>query len=167
MRTSGRHFASIAACLALQAAAQAAVTVNYVHAPQFSDLPKAPAQRQQALDDIGAHFQALGQGLPAGQDLVIDVLDIDLAGREAPDQAAGGSARLPGGDGPRMRLRYTLLGNGRVLGSGDSTLGDQVLGRAAAGASADDPAGVRWPAERRMIDAWWRATIVPQPASTP
>ena len=165
MKRVFRQLAWAAACLALQAAsgaASAAVTVNYVHAEQFTDLPKTPWQRQQALEDISAHFQALGERLPAGQDLVIDVLDVDLAGREEPNQFALSGVRIlrHQGDWPRMHLRYSLVENGQVLKSGDASLSDKSYGNRI----NPYPADARWPAEKRMIDDWWRATIVPDAA---
>lgn len=157
--TSLRHLAFAAALLAAHGIAMAAVTVNYVHDAQFSDLPRTPWQRQQALEDISGHFQALGKDLPAGQDLVIDVLDIDLAGREEPNRFALSGVRIlhHDGDWPRMRLRYSLVADGKVLKSGEAQLSDKAYGNRVNGYPSD----ARWPHEKRMIDDWWRATIVP------
>lgn len=154
-----RHLAFAVACLAVHGIGAAAVTVNYVHDAQFTDLPRTPSQRQQALEDISAHFQALGKALPAGQDLVIDVLDIDLAGREDPNRVALSGVRVqnPGGDWPRMRLRYSLVADGKVLKSGDAQLSDKSHGNRVTAYPSD----ARWPYEKQMIDDWWRATIVP------
>ena len=165
MKASLRRLAGAALCALSQAAAgsaAAAVTVNYVHDKDFTDLPKTPWQRQQALEDISEHFQELGKQLPAGQDLVIDVLDIDLAGSEAPNQFAlsGVRVRRHEGDWPRMRLRYSLLEGGKVLKSGDAALSDKSYGNHI----SSYPTDARWPAEKQMIDSWWRATIVVDPA---
>ena len=158
-----RHLAFAVACLAVHGIGAAAVTVNYVHDAQFTDLPRTPSQRQQALEDISAHFQALGKALPAGQDLVIDVLDIDLAGREEPNAFALSGVRIlrRQGDWPRMHLRYSLVEHGKVLKSGDATLSDKSYGNRI----NPYPADARWPAEKQMIDDWWRATIVPDAAA--
>ncbi|WP_323143539.1 DUF3016 domain-containing protein [Massilia phyllosphaerae] len=157
-----RHLA-FAACLASHGIAMAGVTVNYVHDARFTDLPRTPWQRQQALEDISAHFQALGKDLPAGQDLVIDVLDIDLAGREEPNRFALSGVRIlsHGGDWPRMRLRYSLVEDGKVLKSGDAQLSDKAYGNRVNAYPSD----ARWPHEKQMIDDWWRATIVPDPGA--
>lgn len=148
-----------AGCLLLQGVAAAAVTVNYVHDDGFTDLPRTPWQRQQALEDISAHFQSLGKTLPAGQDLVIDVLDVDLAGREEPNGIALTGVRIlrHQGDWPRMHLRYALTEGGKVLKSGDAQLSDKAYGNRIAAYPSD----ARLPAERQMIDDWWRATIAP------
>lgn len=159
MHPTLRQFACGAACLALHAVAAAAVTVNYVHAEQFTDLPKTPWQRQQALEDLSQHFQELGAGLQPGQDLVIDVLDIDLAGREEPNGFALTGVRIlrHEGDWPRMHLRYSLLEGGKVLKSGDAQLSDKSY----AYRGTTYPSDARWPAEKQMIDVWWRATLAP------
>ena len=145
--------------LATHGIATAAVTVNYVHDAQFTDLPRTPWQRQQALEDISEHFQSLGKDLPAGQDLVIDVLDIDLAGREEPNRFALTGVRIlsHGGDWPRMRLKYSLVEDGKVLKSGDAQLSDKSY----ANHINSYPSDARWPHEKQMIDEWWHATIVP------
>ena len=148
-----------ASCLLLQVVAAAAVTVNYVHDQQFTDLPRTPWQRQQALEDISEHLQELGKALPAGQDLVIDVLDVDLAGREEPNRFALTGVRIlrHQGDWPRMHLRYTLTEGGKVLKSGDAQLSDKAYGN-----RIDSyPSDARLPAEKQMIDDWWRDTIAP------
>ena len=53
--------ALLGACMLLAGSAQAAVTVHFVHPEQFSDLPHAPYQREQALDDFAEHFRRLGE----------------------------------------------------------------------------------------------------------
>lgn len=146
-------------CLLLAGAARAGVTVNYIHADQFSDLPREVWQRQQALDDFAEHFRELGKDLRPGQDMVIDVLDIDLAGRERPVRFGHDPIRVlnEGADWPRMHLRYTLSDHGRTIASGDVQLADKSY----TDHINDYPHGSRWPYEMQMIDTWWRKTIVP------
>lgn len=148
--------------LASQGAALAAVTVNYVDAERFTDLPRIPWQRQQVLDDLAGHFRQLGQTLPADRELVIDVLDIDLAGRERPNGFSTDAIRIrEHGDWPRMTLRYTLTEGGRRLASGEARLSDRnYLNRIGA-----YPQDERWPAEKQMIDNWWRKAIQPERAA--
>lgn len=138
-------------------AASAAVTVRYVQPERFTDLPRAPWQRTQALDDFKKHFETLGAALPPGQDLAIDVLDIDLAGREEPNGLGSDELRIMrgGADWPAMRLRYTLSEGGKVVASGDAQLSDKGY--------ADHintyPRDARWPYEMQMIDEWWKKTF--------
>lgn len=153
-----------ASCLAAPGLATAAVTVNYVHDAGFTDLPRTPWQRQQALEDISEHFQSLGKGLPAGQDLVIDVLDVDLAGREDPSRFGISGVRVlrHDGDWPRMRLRYSLIEGGKVRKSGDAQLSDKSYGTHVNAY----PSTARLPVEKQMIDDWWRATIEADPTAS-
>src|SRR5690349_10907447 len=84
MKTVIRSLA-VGGLLALAAgAASADVTVNYVQPERFSDLPFTTWEREVVLKDLTGHFAKLGAQLPPGQNLRIDVLDIDLAGREHP-----------------------------------------------------------------------------------
>jgi hypothetical protein len=148
-----------AAGLLLAGSAGAAVTVNYVHPEQFSDLPRAPYQRELALDDFAEHFRKLGADLRPDQDLTIDVLDIDLAGREQPNGFGSDEIRIMhgGADWPRMHLRYALSERGKVVASGEAQLSDKSYADHINGYPRD----ARWPHEMQMIDDWWRKTIVP------
>lgn len=152
--------ALLGACLLLMGSAHAAVTVNYVDPDKFSDLPRAPWQRQQALDDFTKHFQTLGNELRPDQDLTIDVLDIDLAGREQPNRFGGDEIRVMhgGADWPRMRLRYTLSEHGTTVASGEAQLADQNYSTRI----NSYPSDARWPYEFQMIDDWWQKTIAPR-----
>ena len=159
MTPSQARYALAGACLLLAGGARAAVTVDYVHAEEFSDMPRAPYQRQQALDDFAEHFRKLGASLRPGEDLAIEVLDIDLAGREEPNRFGGDEIRVirGGADWPRMRLRYTLSGQGRTIASGEAQLADQNYRTRI----NSYPSDARWPYEKQMIDEWWRKTILP------
>ena len=155
--------ALLGAGLLLMGSAHAGVTVNFVQSDGFSDLPRAPYQREQALDDFAEHFRELGKDLRPGQDLTIDVLDIDLAGREQPNRVGGDEIRVlhGGADWPRMRLRYALSDNGRTIASGDAQLADQNYSTRI----NSYPSDARWPYEMQMIDTWWRKTIAPLAAT--
>ena len=77
---------ALAGLFALAAgAASAGVTVTYIESDKFADLPFAPWERKQVLEELSTYFTKLGEKLPAGQDLTIEVTDIDLAGRDVQD----------------------------------------------------------------------------------
>lgn len=154
-----RKLALAAAGLLLTGSARAEVTVNFIHAEQFSDLPRASWQREQALDDFADHFRELGKNLRPDQDLAIDVLDIDLAGRQEPNRFGGDEIRVirGGAEWPRMRLHYTLSQQGQAVASGDAQLADQNFTTRI----NSYPSDARWPYEFQMIDDWWRKTIAP------
>jgi len=150
---------ALAGLLGLAAgAASAGVTVNYIESDKFADLPFAPWERKQVLEELSTYFTKLGEKLPAGQDLVIEVTDIDLAGREYPNVSNGRDLRILKGtaDWPIINLRYSLTQNGQVLKGGDARLADmnymQRIGR------FSDNDSLR--AEKRMIDEWFDATII-------
>lgn len=146
--------------LALAAgAASADVTVNYIQPERFSDLPFAPWEREAVLKDLTQHFAKLGAQLPPGQNLRIDVQDIDLAGREYPNRGPRDLRIITNGvEWPRMDLHYAIESNGQVLRSGDVQLRDMAfmdrIGRYTDGDS------LRY--EKRMIDDWFYSTIAPR-----
>jgi hypothetical protein len=134
-------------------AVQAAVTVQFVNPENFEDVALSPRDRDDILRDFERHFAKLGQRLPPGQDLSVEVLDIDLAGRLQPSRAAMQDIRVlrGGADWPRMHLRYTLTSNGQVLRSGDVQLRNQMyLDRLPNYLSGDN---LRY--EKQMIDDWF------------
>jgi hypothetical protein len=152
--------AAFAAVLALGAAgaASAGVTVNYVQSDKFTDLPFTTWERDDVLRILTEHFAKLGKELPAGQELAVDVTDIDLAGREYPSRRAGGDIRVLQGmaDWPRIELNYTLSANGQVIDSGKARLSDMsYLQRPVRGFDND---ALRY--EKRMLDEWFDKAIL-------
>lgn len=151
--------AALASLIALAAgAASAEVTVKYIDSDKFADLPFTPWEREQVLKDLNDYFVKLGEKLPAGQDLALEVTEIDLAGREYPNMRSGRELRVLQGtaDWPMMQLRYTLSQNGQVLKTGDAKLSDmnymQRINR------FSDSDSLR--AEKRMIEDWFDKTIL-------
>jgi len=151
--------AAAATLLALTAgAASAGVTVNYVDSDKFSDLPFAPWERKEVLDELAGFFSELGKALPPGQDLTVEVTDIDLAGREYPNTRSGRDLRVlkGGADWPIMELRYTLTANGQVVKSGQEKLTDMnYLNRINRLTDGD-----RLRYEKRMVEDWFNKTIL-------
>lgn len=150
----------LASLLLVPGAAFAAVTVNFVASERFTDMPRTPELRQQALDDVADHFRRLGEGLGPRMDLVVDVLDIDLAGRERPGTPSFDSVRIMDGigDRPRMHLRYLLTEDGKEVARGEAELSDSgYRERMSTYQGAES-----LPYEKQMIDDWWRKTMRPQ-----
>jgi hypothetical protein len=139
--------------------ASAAVTVNYVAPNQFTDLPFVPWERDETLKELTEHFTWLNKSLPPGQDLRIDVLDVDLAGRLYPNARMGRDLRVLQGraDWPRIELRYTLEQNGQVLKSGEAKLSDMNYLDHTTRYFDSEP--LRY--EKQMIDDWFEKTIGP------
>jgi hypothetical protein len=157
MKPLSRQLALLAALLLSAGLASAAVTVSYDHPEKFSDLPFTPWDREQVLKDLTAHFNKLGKALPPGQDLRIEVLDVDLAGREHPSRRAGTELRVlrGGADWPHMHLRYTLESGGKVIRSGDAQISDMMyLDRLS---RYSDGESLRY--EKQMLDDWFKKTF--------
>jgi hypothetical protein len=141
--------------------AGAAVTVTYVQPDRFSDIPFVTWEREDTLRELTEHFTRLGNSLPPGQDLRIEVLDVDLAGRAIPNARLGRDLRVLNGraDWPRMTLRFSLEQNGQVLKSGEAQLSDMNYQNHSVRYFDSEP--LRY--EKQMIDDWFEKTIGPLP----
>jgi hypothetical protein len=156
------HRLALASALVFAAgAAGAAVTVTYVAPEKYADVPRDSTARDSMMNDLTDHFTWLGTALPPGQDLRIEVLDIDLAGREEPSARVVRDVRVMrgGADWPRMRLRFSVEQNGQVLKSGEAQLSDMDYMAKVNRYSEDQPQRY----EKQMIDRWFEKNIAPLP----
>jgi hypothetical protein len=153
-----RQLALAGACLLAAGSALAGVNVSYIQPDKFADMPFEPWEREDVLKGLTEHFQQLGKQLPPDQNLSIEVLDIDLAGRIIPGRRSGRDLRVlnGGADWPHMRLRYSLEAGGHVIASGDAELSDMMYLQRLNRYSDGDP--LRY--EKRMIDDWFDKTIL-------
>lgn len=158
MKTLVRQLGLAGLLLLAAGGASAGVTVTYNHPENFADLPFASWEREDVLKRITEHFDKLGKALPAGQDLRIEVLDVDLAGREEPGRGARDLRVLRGNaDWPRMHLRYWLEQDGREIKSGDEQLSEMDYLNRTNRYFEGEP--LRY--EKQMMDNWWEKTIGP------
>lgn len=143
--------------LAFGAHAAGSVEVSFVKPETYADIGSGVLDRERHLAILARHLRALGDKLPDGQTLKIDVLDIDLAGEETLNRHLNDVRVLRGrADWPRMAVRYTLSAGGQTLKSGDEKLADMGYlmhhhhgaGRAALAH------------ELRMVDDWFGARFV-------
>ena len=157
MNTAIKHLALGGLFLFAAGAASAEVTVAYSHPENFVDLPFSPTDREQVLKDVSDHFAYLGKALPPGQNLRIEVFDLDLAGRLYPNFRGAQDLRIMrgGADWPHMHLRNTIEENGRVLQSGEAQLSNMMYMDRLNRYSSGDP--LRY--EKQMIDDWFKKTI--------
>jgi hypothetical protein len=147
-----------AALLACAGVASAGVTVKYDNPENFQDMPHNDRDRAQIMKDLSEHFAKLGKKLPAGQDLIITVKDIDLAGREEPTRRRIEDIRIlrGGADWPSMQIQYTLEQNGQVIKSGDERVSNMMyLNRI----NRYDNDSLRY--EKQMLDDWFREKFEP------
>ncbi len=154
----------LAALLSLLAsgAAWAEVDVSYVKPEEFSDVPFNARDREQLLKELTEHFNKMGQKLPAGQVLKVEVLDVDLAGRMVPRRFSPDELRVlrGGADWPQMHLHYTLEQDGKVLRSGDAQLSNMMYQERINRYSSGDP--LRY--EKQMMDDWFDKEFLHQKA---
>jgi hypothetical protein len=134
------------------------VSVKWIAPERFADAGISIIDRERTLDALTMHLQQLGQALPAGQTLHLEVTDLDLAGE--PERMMWPELRVlrDRADWPRMSLRYALRDGARELASGEAELADMayMFGRTTTSlANIGD-----LPYEKRMIDAWFKATIL-------
>ena len=149
---------AIASGLTLGAgSASAAVTVNFTQPEQYVDMPFAPWEKERVMKDLKEHFNKLADQLPAGQDLKVDVIDIDLAGRLEPNPRFGDEIRVLRGraDWPTIALRYSIESQGKVLRSGDVRIDDKSYFDHINRYSANE--SLRY--EKRMLDDWFKTVL--------
>ena len=80
MKSTSIIRASVAASLAILAiGAEAVVTVNFVEPEKYTDMPFGFYDKQRVMDELKKHFDKMAAALPPGQDLKVDVLDIDIS----------------------------------------------------------------------------------------
>lgn len=159
MKTAIKGLALASMVLMSSGSAFAGVTVSFSQPENYSDLPFAPWERKDVLDELTEHFQKLSEALPPGVDLNVEVLDIDLAGRIHHRRANEIRVLRGGADWPIIRLRYSLMQDGKVIASGEERLRDMMyLDNLRNRYSSGDP--LRY--EKRMIDEWFNKKIAPK-----
>lgn len=146
------------ACMASAAAVAGTVEVKFTKPESFTDVRDNLMRRDQVLATFADHLKQLGAtGLPAGQTLQIEVLDIDLAGEIWPRSARDVRVLRGRADWPRMQLRYTLREGDRVLRSGEEQLADMNYMMSSLHTGAGGP----YAYDMRMLDTWFHQTFGP------
>lgn len=138
----------------------AVVTVTFTQPERYVDMPFASWDKERVMKDLRGHFDKLGATLPQGQDLKVEVQDIDLAGRIEPNTRLGHDIRVlkGGADWPMIQLRYSVEADGKVLKSGDERVSDMTYldrGTHLNRYSANEP--LRY--EKRMLDEWFKTVL--------
>lgn len=154
MRHQKVLLAAVLALTLMPAGANAGVSVQFIGAERYSDAEAGSSgSRAATLNELRRHFNALGaRYLGAGRDLIVEVLDIDLAGERVP-RGVSDLRIVTGAASPRIELRYTLRERGRVVLRAHETLSDTNFQmRADARRSGDSLAY-----EKEMITDWFRA----------
>lgn len=157
MKTVFQRLTLASLILASAGSAFAGVTVKFVQPEQFSDLPFAAYERKEVLDELTKHFEQLAKQLPAGVDLNVEVLDVDLAGRIHHRRADEIRVMRGGADWPTMHLRYSLVRDGKVIASGSERLSDMMYLDTLRGRYSS---GEQLRYEKQMIDEWFNKEIL-------
>lgn len=138
--------------------ALAAVEVNFTEPEKFSDTRVGPGpaakQRDMVLREVRKYLVKLGDStLPAGDTLRIEVLDINLAGRDQPWNAAAPDQKLLDEvNWPSMKLRYALERGGQVVAQAEELVSDHDYLDHSSMVSRSDP--LRY--EKKMLSEWFK-----------
>ncbi len=143
-----------ASSIIFAANAYSAVSVNFTKPESYADMPFSDSGKEDVYKELRLHFAKLGAKLPAGQDLKIDVRDINLAGAIEPQRINTNSdfRILRGGaDFPMMEFKYVIEAQGKVVKSGDARVTDLNYLRGLNRYSANE--SLRY--EKKMLDEWF------------
>jgi len=137
--------------------AVAGATVTYASPDNFTDMPFPNWERERVLKELSAHFDKLATRLPPGQDLKVEILDVNLAGELRPNFRGGQDLRIlkGGADWPHMHLRYTIEQDGKVIKSGDEQLSD--MNYLSQNSRAYNGDLLRY--EKKMLDDWFKQAL--------
>jgi hypothetical protein len=134
--------------------ANAAVSVTYGDPDRFTDAGDRNNDPVKVAQELAGHLQKLGERyLPPGQDLKIEILDLDRAGRPAMNLPT--EIRIMSGkaDFPCIDLRYTLEVDGKAAQSNRERVCDNDYLRPL-GTRSDEHDPLVY--EKRMLDEWFR-----------
>lgn len=152
---AGVWTAGLICCVAAQAAGS--VKIDFKEPDRFSDIGFGHLERERNLRVLSEHMQRWQSRLPDGQELAIEVLNVDLAGEVHPWRLPSDVRVLTGrADWPHMELRWQLKSGQQVLKGGTDRLSDMnYLGHVAR---------LRYPEalsyEVRMLDDWLRERVL-------
>jgi hypothetical protein len=151
-----RKTAMVVVGLLASVSASAAVTVSYINPEKMADVPRFSSDRESMEMVFREHLEQLAAQLPAGQDLKVDFLDIDLAGDVFPRVPVRDIRVMKGrADWPRMHLRYSIEQDGKVLRSGDRELADPNYLMNSSAYRQD-----LYGHEKKMLDDWFRKDVL-------
>jgi Protein of unknown function (DUF3016) len=139
--------------LGMALSAHATVEVRFVAPENFQDASESFADRERTLSLLGAHLRALAaQRVPSTQRLLIEVLDVDLAGHVEPFGRSMERIRvLRPITWPMLELRYVLSEGETMVREGKVRLLDMNYQDAINRYPAGEP--LRY--EKQLLDGWF------------
>lgn len=147
--------------LAATAGAEGTVQVRFTDTSQFADFGEAVRDREENQAELTRFLQSLGKGLANGQQLQIEVRDVNLAGELEWLRRRNERLRvLRWSTSPMIELSYTLSEGGRTIRSEKSTLRDMGY--------LDHLMPVKYRSEpmqheKRMLDEWFERSVLNKP----
>ena len=151
--------AAVLAVILSPASSHAGVNVRFVSPSRYTDAGSYYTSSASVEAAFRAHLDRLGKRfLAPGQNLNIDIVDIDLAGYQQPLRFAPNNVRIATGVTlPRIVLRYVLTERGRRMRSGEETLTDINYQMNPSARFSGD----RYVYEKALLDDWFRRTFSP------
>lgn len=154
MRTATlRMFLSLVMC-GCAATAAAAVRVHFVEPENFTDARTFNESGDVALAEISQYLVSMGDRyLQPTQTLMVEILDIDLAGKPGFVGSRWENVRVLDGeaDWPKLRVRYVLQDRGRAISSGEETIADMNYLWPGKSHSSLEP----FSHEKLMLESWF------------
>jgi len=142
--------AAFAAAVLGAAPAGAAVKVIFADAAQYTDGSRYDASATAA---VRTHLERLAaRYLDRGDSLAITVLDLDLAGFDMSSRGPSQLRVLNGATPPKIRLRYRLVRNRKVVAAGEEMLSDPFYLDRPGVAGSSDP----FKYEKALLDDWFQ-----------
>jgi hypothetical protein len=159
---------SAAIALAWSAAAEAGITVSFNQPERYTDVglygEYSAKGRQATMREIEKHLEGLAaRYLRPGQRLVVDVQDIDLAGRYEPWRSGAYNVRvLNDVTWPRIAISYRLEQEGATPVVAEESIADLNYLMHVDARRTSDP--LRH--EKAMLERWFKARFGEQVPST-
>lgn len=128
------------------------VEVRFIAPERFTDAEESPADRDRVLKQLASHLiERAEKRLPAQQHLLVEVLDVNLAGEIEPVGRHHERLRvLRGVAWPSMHVHFVLKNGEQVAREGELRLSDMRYLDARPGYPSSET--LRY--EKRMLDQW-------------
>jgi Protein of unknown function (DUF3016) len=140
------------------AQASATTTVTFVKPVEFTDIGFYNQESSMAMNVLEQHFKTLGERyLAPNQNLKVEVLDVDLAGRVEYGNWRFYDKRVLRGmaDWPRIKFHYVLETDGKVVTDNEADIADMAyLNRL-----STQYGNVTYPYEMHMLEDWFKGTF--------
>lgn len=138
--------------------AQAASEVRFIEPEKFADAGEGKVERERNLDQLEAYMRGLAdKRLPPSQRLVIEVLDVNLAGEIEPRGRTMERIRIVKDvSWPTMELRYVLSEGDKTLSQKQVRLSDMNFLAGSSMSASGESLGY----EKRMLDSWFKKEFV-------